>query len=207
MKTGEKVYKSSKMYKDLRQILLEEYDVNVVDDIYDEAALKLDAFLIEYRDIPQGEHYHTDSIIFPKAAMYLAMKEKIGEDALVIIEEFGKEYAMRIGKKLASITKTRFMSKVFMKIFGHMSKSKFGNANGFEQKFYEGNSAKVQFDILQCPYKKYFALCGCSEISSFSCDSDVYCYGNLPHVEFKRTETLSKGGNRCDFELEYKNER
>lgn len=205
MKTAKKVYKTSKMYKELRQILEEKYDANIVNDIYDEADQKLDALLIEYRDISKGEHYHTDSFIFPKAAMYLAMKEKIGDKAFNIIEEFDKEYGMRIGKKLASITKTKFMSKVFMKIFGNMSKSKFGNANGFEQKFYVGNNKKVKFDILQCPYKKYFELCDCGEIAPFSCDSDVYCYGNLPHVEFRRTETLSKGGSKCDFEVEYRN--
>lgn len=204
MKTGKKTYESSKMYKELRKILKEKYGANIVNDIYDEAAQKLDAMLIEYKEIPQGEHYHTDSFIFPKAAMYLVMKEKIGDEALNIMDEFGKNYGMKVGKRLASITKTRFMSKVFMKIFGNMSKSKFGNANGFEQKFYDGNNKQVKFDILQCPYKKYFELCGCSEIAPFSCDSDVYCYGNLPHVEFRRTETLSKGGSRCDFELEYK---
>ncbi|MBQ8603343.1 MAG: L-2-amino-thiazoline-4-carboxylic acid hydrolase [Oscillospiraceae bacterium] len=31
------------------------------------------------------------------------------------------------------------------------------------------------------------------------CDSDIYCYGNLPGIKFERTQTLGTGGSCCDF--------
>lgn len=32
-----------------------------------------------------------------------------------------------------------------------------------------------------------------------TCHSDIINYGNLPHTDFIRTQTLCQGGDLCDF--------
>ncbi|MBQ6238916.1 MAG: L-2-amino-thiazoline-4-carboxylic acid hydrolase [Firmicutes bacterium] len=59
----------------------------------------------------------------------------------------------------------------------------------------------IRVDITACPYHKYFAEAGCPELCKGACISDDACYGQLKHIEFKRTQTLGRGGECCDFQL------
>ena len=54
-------------------------------------------------------------------------------------------------------------------------------------------------DILECPYNKYFTELGCPELTKIFCRNDELAYGNLPGLNFIRTTTLGRGGERCDF--------
>lgn len=201
MKSAKEFYQSSGIYQELKQELIKKHDAEKVSFIFEKAGEKLEALRIKYADIPKGDHAHADKFIFPRAAFYLSMKENIGDEAFQILKEVGKEYGLRMGKKLGKFTKTRFIAKLFVKMFGIMGKRMFGNDSGFKQTFYQATLKKSKFDIMECPYKKYFTLCGCEEIAPMSCDSDIHCYGNLPNIIFNRTQTLATGGDKCDFEI------
>ena len=72
----------------------------------------------------------------------------------------------------------------------------------FKSHFYEAELAKkteLKFEITACPYCKHCAELDCPELVRTFCTSDSYCYGNLPGVTFKRTQTLGTGGECCDF--------
>ena len=201
MKSAKNFYEQSDTYQELKRELIKDYDEKNVKEIFDMAAEKLDSYRKEYAGIPKGEHVHTDGIIFPRAAMYLSMKEKIGDEAFPIIKELSKKNALKMGETYGKFTKTKGISKLFLKIYGFMAAHMFGEKNGFQIKFYDTNVSVLKFDITQCPYKKFVNLLNCPEIAELSCDADVYSYGNLKCVEFVRTSTLSKGADKCDFEL------
>ena len=57
-------------------------------------------------------------------------------------------------------------------------------------------------DILKCPYCKYCLELGCPELTPLFCENDDYVYGNVSGLRFTRTQTLGKGGDRCDFLME-----
>ena len=109
------------------------------------------------------------------------------------------------GRIYEKFTGTKGITKIFLKAYRFMTKNMFGEKNGFHVRFYDTDANVLKFDITQCTYKIYFNLLGCSEIAEFSCDADVYSYGNLKCVGFIRTGTLSKGADKCDFELRMRN--
>lgn len=66
----------------------------------------------------------------------------------------------------------------------------FGGDAGFRSIRHCASNSEVRFDITQCPYCKYLIEIGCPEIIQVSCNIDEYIYGNLPGLDFKRTEPV-----------------
>ena len=57
------------------------------DFLWRKSTKRLDSILIRYQNLPKGVHTHTDSFIFPAAAIYLTAKEYVpAEKAYSIIE-------------------------------------------------------------------------------------------------------------------------
>ena len=154
------------------------------DELWRKAADRLAEILTRYSALPKGVHTHTDNFIFPSAAVYLTLKEAVGEEK---------------GKKLARLMKIPGMSSLFIKVWDPMTKKMFGPDNGFKNVFYTKKKGEFRMDIIACPYYRYFGELGCPELTKIYCDNDERTYGNLPGLKFERTGTLGKGADRCDF--------
>ena len=50
------------------------------DKMWKKATVRLDKILKKYESLPKGVHTHTDSFIFPSAAIYLTAKEFMTEE-------------------------------------------------------------------------------------------------------------------------------
>ena len=85
MKTAEKIMKKKTAIKaEMDKILPKAKS----DALWREATVKLDGFLTRYSSLPKGVHMHTDSRILPSAAIYLTVKDVVGQDeAYRIIED------------------------------------------------------------------------------------------------------------------------
>ena len=140
------------------------------DALWRKATVKLDGFLTRYSSLPKGVHIHTDSRILPSAAIYLTVKDVIGqEEAYRIIEDAAVKICKPIEKKLQKLMKLPGMRSLFLKAWDPMTK------------------------------KIYFTELGCPELTKIFCENDERIYGNLPGLRFTRTGTLGKGAERCDF--------
>lgn len=158
----------------------------------------------EYRHLPAKVKQHTD-LIFINAAVYLCICDHLPkEDAYQIMEDATLKYALPIGKLLDKATRLPGMAKLFMKVFQKMLVSSFNESAGFASTYHEKTSMALSVDITACPYLKYFTAAGCPELCKISCISDDVCYGHMKRVEFKRTQTLGRGGECCDFRLHVK---
>lgn len=158
----------------------------------------------EYRHLPAEVKQHTD-LIFINAAVYLCICDHLPkEEAYQIMEEATLKYALPIGKLLDKVTRLPGMAKLFMKVFQKMLVSSFNESAGFASTYHEKTSMAVSIDITACPYLKYFTAAGCPELCKIACTSDDVCYGHMKRVEFKRTQTLGRGGECCDFRLHVK---
>jgi len=59
---------------------------------------------------------------------------------------------------------------------------------------------EFHFECTECLYKHIFSRRGLLErFGPMFCHSDIINYGNLPHTDFIRTQTLCQGGELCDF--------
>ena len=170
------------------------------DALWRKATVKLDGFLTRYSSLPKGVHIHTDSRILPSAAIYLTVKDVIGqEEAYRIIEDAAVKICKPIEKKLQKLMKLPGMRSLFLKAWDPMTKKMFGPGNGFKNVFYPKKKGEYRMDVTSCPYCRYFTELGCPELTKIFCENDERIYGNLPGLRFTRTGTLGKGAERCDF--------
>ena len=65
---------------------------------------------------------------------------------------------------------------------------------------------RLDFDVVRCRYAEMYREMGLGEIGHLlSCNRDgEFCTGYNPDMELTRTETLMKGGTRCDFRYRLK---
>ena len=167
-----------------------------------QATERLSAILTRYADLPRAMRFHTESRIFPSAAIYLTAKERLGEKtAFSIVENAAIELTDQLGKKLARLMRLPGMRSLFVRVWDPLVRKVFGPDNGFRNAFYPKQKGEYRMDVLACPYCRYFTELGCPELTKIYCENDERTYGNLPGIAFERTGTLGKGADRCDFRI------
>ena len=197
MKTAEKIMKKKTVIKAEMDKVLPKADS---DALWHQATVKLNEFLKRYSSLPKGVHMHTDSSIFPSAAVYLTVKETVGEKkAYQIIENAAIQLCRPKERKMRKLMKLPGMPGLFLKTWDPITKKVFGPENGFQNVFYPKKKNEYRMDIISCPYCRYFTELGCPELTKIFCENDERVYGNLPGLQFVRTGTLGKGADRCDF--------
>lgn len=199
MKTADRILAGKKW-----QWIKEQLDAKLpsaqTESIWKAAESRLVDYLAAYADIPKGEHTHTDGRIFPAAAIYLSMKESIGkEDAMEMMDLYSIHQTEGMSATLSKIMSVPGMRDVFMKLWDPLTKKMFGPSCGFTNRFYEKKKGEYRMDVLSCPYDKYLTELGCPEITNVFCTGDDRMYGDLPGLEFIRTQTIGRGGECCDF--------
>lgn len=202
MKTGVEFYEKNSAYRFMKGLVAEKCGSDSAEAVWQDAGKRFDALLQEYADVPDGHKEHLYESILPRIAMYRALREYMTQDeALDIIDQTLRCVAARLIKSIGWLAHAPGVPTLFMKIFSSEVKKSFGPTAGFKQEFYEDTTRKLRFDITQCPYCNTCNELGCPELTQTFCASDVYVYGNIPNITFKRTQTLGTGGTCCDFDL------
>jgi hypothetical protein len=170
------------------------------DALWQEATDRLSELLEQYASLPKGVRFHTENKILPAAAIYLTLKEHVGQpEAYRIVEEATFGTADSIGKKLAALMRIPGMRSLFIRAWDPLTRKMFGESSGFENVFYPKKKGEYRMDVVSCPYFRYFSELGCPELTKISCGADDHVYGDLPGLRFERTTTIGRGGERCDF--------
>lgn len=199
MSSGLDYYKKDTAYRMLRKEMLARYGEMQTERIWEKAGQELEQLWQEFPDIPKAQRRHTHGEIFPRIAMYRTLQEELPGQAMSIMDDAVKIAGGQAGKLIGALVRIPGMKKGFLRVMNTMLKKMFGPEAGFAQHSYPTGKDELKFEITACPYCKYCELCGCPELTHNFCDSDVYCYGNLPGIRFERTQTLGTGGNCCDF--------
>ena len=170
------------------------------DALWQMATERLTALLEQYSSLPEGLRFHTENKIFPAAAIYLTLKESIGQsEAYRVMENATFKTADAAAKKLAALLRLPGMRSLFVKAWDPLTRKVFGENSGFQNVFYPKKKGEYRMDVVSCPYNRYFTELGCPELTKISCGADDHVYGDLPGLKFERTSTLGRGGSRCDF--------
>lgn len=202
MKTGTEFYEKNSAYRAMKGLVAEKCGSGTAEAIWQDAGKRFDTLLQEYADVPDSHKKHLYESILPRVAMYRALQECMTQDeALQIIDETIRTVAAKLIKSVGWLAHVPGVPAFFIKHFGSEVKKSFGPSAGFKQEFYEDSARKLRFDITQCPYCNTCTELGCPELTQTFCNSDVYVYGNIPNITFKRTQTLGTGGTCCDFDL------
>jgi hypothetical protein len=170
--------------------------------IWRDAHKRLYKMYAEHQDLPKGVTMHTDSFIFPAAAIYLAMKAVDPDMAYDVMKKIMAEKSTKTGRSIARWCRIPGFRFFFLNMWDSLSHKMFGETAGFKNVFYPKEKGCFRMDIIQCPYNKYLTEQGCPEINILFCENDVHAYGNLPGLKFSRTKTIGAGDDLCDFKME-----
>ena len=170
--------------------------------IWRDAHKRLYKMYAEHQDLPKGVAMHTDSFIFPAAAIYLAMKAMDPNMAYDVMKKTMAEKSTKTGQSIAKWCRIPGFRKFFLGMWDSLSHKMFGETAGFKNVVYPGEKGSVRMDMIQCPYNKYLTEQGCPELNILFCENDVHSYGNLPGLKFSRTKTIGAGDDLCDFKME-----
>ena len=194
-----KVMKSKKLFK---TEIAKRFAPSETEKIWADAENRLFELYASHTDLPKGVSAHTDSFIFPAAAIYLAMKEADSEIAYDIMKTKMAEKSDKMGQMIAKCCRYPGFKKFFLSMWDTMSHKMFGESAGFKNVFYQKEKSCFRMDITQCPYHTYLTEAGCPELNILFCENDIHSYGNLPGLKFTRTKTIGAGDELCDFKME-----
>ena len=194
-----KVMKSKKLFK---TEIAKRFAPSETEKIWVDAENRLFELYASHTDLPKGVSAHTDSFIFPAAAIYLAMKEADSEIAYDIMKTKMAEKSDKMGQMIAKCCRFPGFKKFFLNMWDSMSHKMFGESAGFKNVFYPKEKDCFRMDITQCPYHTYLTEAGCPELNVLFCENDIHSYGNLPGLKFTRTKTIGAGDELCDFKME-----
>lgn len=194
-----KVIKSKQIFKTEME---KRFSSSDVEKIWGDAEKRLFEMYASHTDLPKGVSAHTDSFIFPAAAIYLAIKQVDEKAAYEIMKKVMAEKSTKTGQMIAKCCRFPGFKKFFLNMWDTMSHKMFGETAGFKNVFYPKEKSCFRMDITQCPYHTYLTEAGCPELNVLFCENDIYAYGNLPGLKFTRTKTIGAGDELCDFKME-----
>ena len=149
---------------------------------------------------------HTFKRIYPGIAVYEALRAGgvAPEKAVWYIREYFQRFSARMVPHLRRAIKILGLARRIPGLFMKISLHSFGTDAGFVYDFPETHGNEARFNILRCPYFETCKRYGCPEITRCFCDGDDAGYGDLhPKLKWGRTKTIGRGGDCCDFLLEY----
>lgn len=160
--------------------------------------------LYHHRQIPKNRilHFHLNQAILPVLAFYqvlLPINDGDKQKTIKEIEDVVRIWILRKTRFL--ISPLRFFNHPF-KIFrpGFEMVMKLFPPAGFEIDYLEKSEERVAFDIKGCFFLKTLRNYGVPELTPVFCAADEAMAELFPpSIGFKRTQTLGKGGDLCDF--------
>lgn len=73
-------------------------------------------------------------------------------------------------------------------------------ADGWQIQWMENSGESVRFTMRRCFYFDTFSRFGAPELTASYCRGDDLVYGEMsPYLEWKRTQTIGRGSDHCDF--------
>ena len=152
------------------------------------------------------EKFHLESQILPGIAAYQVLQTVLPrEEALATLHGYVEERAWRLRKGILCLMRIPGLWRRVPGLFARGTRKFFGSAAGFAARELEVTGAVWRIDMTKCPYHDACVRYGCPELCPCFCDSDDITYGDLhPRLLWRRTETLGRGGGRCDFCLKIK---
>lgn len=196
--------KHSKYLVNLTPVLYEKFGHEKAECIVVNAGKIYERLCLENEKEPRALRMHTRKSIYPAIAAFQAMlKENINrKDAAEILYRYYEKQSEPVGNAIRTILKIPGLYKFVPRFFTRMTKKSFGEAAGFQAKWFCAGKNEMRFDMLVCPYQDICVRYSCPEIVRSFCRADDIRYGNMhAKLHWGRTKTLGLGGDCCDFRL------
>jgi hypothetical protein len=143
--------------------------------------------------------------IYPGLALYQTLLEAHQGDrqaALAEIEPLFKTWTLRLyGGMMRAFHFLPFPFFFFRLMFAIQRRQLADNI--FQTRMLEDSFHRIAMDQFGCPYLSTLSAHGAAELTPYFCQIDDWMAEMLPRqIAFRRTKTLARGDDRCDFRYE-----
>lgn len=158
----------------------------------------------ENAGVSKEKRRHLESQILPGIAAYEALRIVMPqEEALQAVHGFVEERAWKLRKIILGLMRLPGLYRRVPDIFAKKTPRLFGASAGFAATEIRTSGGVWRIDMTKCPYHDACVRYGCPELCHCFCDSDDITYNEMhPKLLWHRTTTLGRGGDRCDFCLQ-----
>ncbi len=146
--------------------------------------------------------HHCHNNIYPVVATMRALLAEgmEREQAVQLAGDWFLELMEDIARSIRKMLKIPGLYRLMPRLWKTMMPKLFSPKSGFRFEMYPTDSREVRFDILECPYYQICRELDCTDLAPVFCATDDTCYGNMhPKLQWKRTQTIARGGQLCDF--------
>jgi hypothetical protein len=161
--------------------------------------------LLEKRPLTQHRalRRHLTRSILPGLALYQILLEHHRGDQQVALDEMDQVFeAWTTGRRINQMVLLHWLPSpftVFRAAFELLWRTSFP-PEGWGVEWVENSNRRIAFDIRRCFYKDTLTTYGSPELTSHFCrGDDLLAEMFPPSIGYRRTTTLGRGGDRCDF--------
>ena len=146
---------------------------------------------------------HLEGQILPGIAVYETLLTVLSKDeALSTVHGYVEQRAWRLKKAFLKLMRLPGLYRKVPGIFSTQTPKLFGETAGFAAREIQTTGGVWRIDMTKCPYHDACVRYGCPELCPSFCDSDDITYDGLhPNLVWRRTKTLGRGDDCCDFYL------
>jgi hypothetical protein len=145
---------------------------------------------------------HYEEGILPALALYQTLRED-GDDqeaALADIDRILAAMIERSGRRRLVQAMGRLPDPfAVLRIANRLAIKYRYPPQGWRFEWVEDGEQCIAYDARECFYVNVLTFYGAPELTAHLCVIDDLLYGDLPGIAWKRTKTLSRGDDRCDF--------
>ena len=162
---------------------------------------RLAALRRENADASREKLRHLEGQILPGIAAYETLQTVMPKDAaLQTVHGYVEARAWRLKGIFVRLMRIPRLYRRVPDIFARQTPKMFGEAAGFAATEIQTTGGVWRIDMTRCPYHDACVRYGCPELCPSFCDSDDITYDGLhPQLFWRRTKTLGRGGDCCDF--------
>lgn len=182
----------------MKDFLIDELGKDDGEKIYNLQQERLKKLVSEIKDKSEAQIKCLSTTILPRIALYqiLCEDEKCSDRAINIIERYICESgAVPSHETYVKLQKVPCFYGIFKKGMIYTV----ANKGLWQSKLAPKEKGSFGIDITKCLWHDSCKEYGCPEICKFFCECDDIIYAGLRKMEFKRTKTLGRGGDCCDF--------
>lgn len=162
---------------------------------------RLEQLRAENAGAAKEKQRHLERQILPGIAIYEALQTVMPKDAaLNTVHGYVEERAHNTKKAFLKLMHIPGLYRRVPGIFARETPKLFGETAGFAARDIQTSGGVWRIDMTRCPYHDACVKYGCPELCRCFCDSDDITYDGLhPKLVWRRTKTLGRGGDCCDF--------
>lgn len=162
---------------------------------------RIDALREENANASEDKKFHLESQIMPGIAAYETLSTVMPkEKALDVIHGYVEGKAHRFHATLVKLLRVPGLYRAVPWMFTIGTRKMFGESAGFAAEEIKTNGGVWRIDMTKCPYHDTCAEYGCPELCHCFCDSDDVTYDGMhKKLVWRRTKTLGRGNDCCDF--------